>query len=340
MDFQKFKTIKPKMVSVPQVESLIRTSFLSESETLPLVIEPTVDAVDLVEWAGLNRAWVDEQLHQHGALLFRGFEVDSVSKFEGLALKVCDEIYDENGEHVMVSANVAVPVFYPSDQQLLWHNENSFNHLWPTRILFCCVEPPSSGGETPIVDSRKVFARLPAEIRDAFVSKGVMYQRNYGDGLGLDWQTVFKTSDPERVEELCRENRMEFQWKPGDRLRTRCIRPAVIRHPATGDVSWFNQGQHWHISCLDQQTRLSLEGLFADEDLPRNLYYGDGSPIADEHMAAILEVYRELEVSFPWQRGDVMMVDNVLAAHGRNPFAGPRKILVAMGNMKTYDDVR
>jgi alpha-ketoglutarate-dependent taurine dioxygenase len=338
-NFERFKSIKPKVVSLPQGESLVRTSFLSEAATLPLVIEPALEAVDLVEWAGLNHSFIDEKLHRHGAVLFRGFAIDSVSRFESLALKICDDIYDENGEHVMVSANVAVPVFYPADKQLLWHNENSFNHLWPTRIIFCCVEPPPVGGETPIVDSRKVFERLPAEIRDAFVAKGVMYQRNYGDGLGLDWKTVFKTSDRAEVEELCRQNRMEAHWKPGDRLRTRCIRPAVIHHPVTGDVSWFNQGQHWHVSCLDPETCQSLRGLFADEDLPRHLYYGDGSPIPDGHMAAILDVYRELEVSSPWQKGDVMVVDNILAAHGRNSFEGPRKILVAMGNMKTYDDV-
>jgi amino acid adenylation domain-containing protein len=338
-NFQKFKSIKPKMVSLPQEESLIRTSFLSEGTTLPLVIEPAVEAMDLTEWADLNRAFLEDKLHRHGALLFRGFAIDSVPRFESLALKICGEIYDENGEHVMVSANVAVPVFYPPDKQLLWHNENSFNHLWPGKIIFCCAEPARRGGETPIVDSRQVFARIPDEVRDAFVAKGVMYQRNYGDGLGLDWQAVFKTSDPSQVEELCRQNRMEFHWKPGGRLRTRCIRPAVIRHPVSGEVSWFNQGQHWHVSCLDPETRRSLAGLFDDQDLPRNLYFGDGSTIPDEFMAAILDAYRELEVSFPWQKGDVMVVDNVLAAHGRNPFEGPRKILVAMGEMRTYDGV-
>jgi amino acid adenylation domain-containing protein len=338
-NFQKFKSIKPKIVSLPQEESLIRTSFLSEGEELPLVIEPAVEGADLAEWVGLSRKLVEEKLFKHGALLFRGFEIDAVPKLESLALKLCDQIYDENGEHVMVSANVAVPVFYPPDKQLLWHNENSFNHIWPTKIIFCCAGPPPVGGETPIVDSRKVFQHLPAEVRDPFVAKGVMYQRNYGDGLGLHWQAVFKTTDRERVEELCRENRMEFHWKDGGKLRTRCIRPAVIRHPVTGEVSWFNQGQHWHVSCLDAETRQSIRGLYADQDLPRNLYYGDGSTIPDEHMAAILDTYRKLEVSFRWRLGDVMVVDNVLAAHGRNPFEGPRKILVAMGDMKTYDEV-
>jgi alpha-ketoglutarate-dependent taurine dioxygenase len=307
LDFQRFKSIKPKVVNRPQGESLVRTSFLSEAR-LPLVIEPSVESVDLLEWTDLHRSFFDEN-------------------------------YAENGEHVMLNANIATPVFFPPDKQLLWHNENSFNHLWPTKIIFCCAEPPTWGGETPIVDSRRVFELIPAKVRDVFLSKGVMYQRNYGENLGLSWQAVFKTTDRSEVEENCRRNRMEFQWKSGDRLRTRCVRPAVIRHPVIGEPSWFNQGQHWHISCLDPETRWSLEALYAEEDLPRNLYFGDGSPIPDEYMNTILDVYRGLEVSFPWRKGDVMVVDNVLVAHGRNPFEGPRKILVAMGNMKTYDDL-
>jgi alpha-ketoglutarate-dependent taurine dioxygenase len=41
-------------------------------------------------------------------------------------------------------------------------------------------------------------------------------------------------------------------------------------------------------------------------------------------------VYREAAVCFAWQKGDLLMVDNMLVAHGRAPFTGPRRILVAM----------
>jgi len=157
--------------------------------------------------------------------------------------------------------------------------------------------------------------------------------RNSGDGVGLDWNRDFRTQDRAEVEEACRRNRMQLEWKGGDRLRTCSLRPAVIGHPVTGERSWFNQAQHWHISCLDPETRRSIESLFAPEDVPRNCYYGDGSPISDDEMQEILDAYRRLEVCFPWQRGDVLVLDNVLAAHGRNPFSGERKLLVALGDM-------
>ncbi|HYO14083.1 MAG TPA: TauD/TfdA family dioxygenase, partial [Thermoanaerobaculia bacterium] len=225
------------------------------------------------------------------------------------------------------------------DQKLLWHNENSFNLQWPGKILFCSLQPAEQGGETPIVDSRKVFERLSPEIRQKFLERGVMYMRNYGDGLGLTWQTVFQTSDRAEAEAYCRENEMEVDWKESDRARTRMRRPAAARHPKTGEMSWFNQAQHFHVSCLAPETRSSLQSLFREEDLPRNCYYGDGTPIEDEVMREILDIYEELEVVFPWQQGDIVMLDNMLVAHARNPFAGKRKLLVSMGEMINSKDL-
>jgi amino acid adenylation domain-containing protein len=336
-----FKNVKPKTVSLAQGEQLVATSFLAPGQELPLVLTPNAAELDLPEWAASHRKQLEEQLRRHGALLFRGFSIDSPEAFERFAAAVCDELFNENGEHPRenVSGNVYTPVFYPPDKQLLWHNENSFNHRWPSKILFCCMEPPEVGGETPIVDSRQVFARIAPELRGRLVAKGVLYTRSYGNGLGLTWHEVFQSTSRAEVEERCREEGFEAEWRERDTLRTSCRRPAAVLHPATGEPVWFNQAQHWHVSCLDPETRASILSLFTEETLPRNCYQGDGSPIADEEMAAILDVYRGLEVSFPWRRGDILMLDNLLTAHGRNAFSGRRKILVALGDMKSYNEV-
>lgn len=73
--------------------------------------------------------------------------------------------------------------------------------------------------------------------------------------------------------------------------------------------------------------------MLGQEGLPRNVYYGDGTPIQEEVVAEIGEVYRQTAVRFPWREGDILMVDNMLVAHGRQPFVGTRKIVVAMGEM-------
>lgn len=337
---QQLKPVRRKVVSLPQ-EELIETDDLGTEETLPLVVKPAVERVDLADWAEGNREFIQTKLFKHGAILFRGFNISTPPAFERFSLTICPELFNENGEHPRktVSGKVYTPVFYPADRKLLWHNENSFNHRWPMKILFGCRQPAQQGGETPIVDTRKLFDLIDPKISSRFVEKKVMYLRNYGDGLGLNWETVFQTKNRSEVEAACKRALIDFEWKAGNRLRTRAVRPAVVKHPNTGKMSWFNQAQHWHPSCLDLKTRESLLSSFRKEDLPRNCYYGDGTPIEDSVMAEICEVYQQLEVSFPWQQGDVLVLDNVLTAHGRNPFVGERQLLVAMGEMTSFEDI-
>jgi alpha-ketoglutarate-dependent taurine dioxygenase len=96
---------------------------------------------------------------------------------------------------------------------------------------------------------------------------------------------------------------------------------------------FFNQVQLHHVSCLDEQTRSALRQLFAEEDMPRNVYFGDGTPIPDDVVARIGDLYEELCVESPWEAGDLIALDNMIVAHARRPFSGERKILVAMAEM-------
>lgn len=321
-------------VVVRPEQEAVRTRRLRPGGSL-LCVEPAADDLDLTDWCRHNRPAVERLLSHHGALLFRGFGMDDAERFEGFASSVCPDLFEENGEHPRrsVSGRVYTPVFYPPTQRLLWHNENSFNQRWPMKIMFACVKPAEAGGGTPVVDSRKVHDLIEPGVRERFASRQVMYVRNYGNGLGLTWPEVFRTDSRAEVEAECRRTGVEYEWKSGGRLRTRCVRPAVIRHPRTGEPVWFTQAQHWHVSCLDPQTRASLQSILPEEDWPRQCYYGDGSPIADGEMGAVLRAYERLEESFAWERGDVLLLDNLLTAHGREPYAGERKLLVAMGEM-------
>jgi alpha-ketoglutarate-dependent taurine dioxygenase len=303
-----------------------------------LVIEPADNHMDLAAWIDSHSPLIDEKLLRHGALLFRGFGVGDPVTFERFANVVCRTLLEENGEHPRQSlaGRVYTPVFFAPQMRLLWHNENSFNREWPTRIMFACVKPATTGGATPVVDGRQVYQRLDPAIREHFVTRQIMYTRNYGTGVGLDWTEVFQTKDKSVVEQKCLASGIEYEWRSGNRLRTRCVRPAVIRHPHTNDWVWFGQPQHWHVSCLDEATRKSLMAVFAEEDWPRHCYYGDGTPIRDEDMQVLLEVYAGLEERFQWQSGDVMLLDNLLMAHGRDAYSGERKLLVAMGDMGSF----
>jgi alpha-ketoglutarate-dependent taurine dioxygenase len=303
--------------------------------------DPTHDA-DSSEWVDAVAEDVRDALLTHGAALLRGFGVRSADKFRIVAEAIGGELYAHNHEHEPVSEDGAVqtPVFYPADRKLLWHNENSYNREWPLRLLFCCVTAPTQGGETPLVDSRLVLRNLDRSIVERFTERGVRYLRSYGEGLGLDWRTVFATDDPRKVERQCAAEDLEYSWTAEGTLRTAAVRPAVVHHPVTGELAWFNQAQHWHPSCLDPETREALLSLYAEEDLPRNCQYGDGSPIEDSVMAEVLDVYEQVECVFPWQEGDVLAIDNVLVAHARNPYTGPRRLFVALAGMYGFDAAR
>jgi alpha-ketoglutarate-dependent taurine dioxygenase len=207
------------------------------------------------------------------------------------------------------------------------------------KIWFFCVQPAQQGGETPIVDCRKIYQMLDPKLRQKFAEKQIMYVRNYTEGLDVSWQDFFKTEEKSVVEKYCRQAGIKFEWKPGNNLRTSKIRPAIAKHPKTGEMVFFNQLPLHHISCLDSETRASLLSVFKEENLPRNVYYGDGTPIEDSVMQEIQAIYAEAAISFPWQTGDIIMLDNMLAAHSRNPFTGPRKIVVAMGEMIAESEV-
>jgi alpha-ketoglutarate-dependent taurine dioxygenase len=206
----------------------------------------------------------------------------------------------------------------------------AYSRHWPTKIGFYCVQPAQQGGETPIADSRKVFQRINPTIREKFIQKQVMYVRNYGNGLDLPWQNVFQTTDKSEVEKYCHNHAIEFEWYGQDCLRTRQICQAVAKHPKTSEMVWFNQAHLFHVSNLNPSMREGLLAGFKEEELPRNAYYGDGSPIETSVLDEIREIYQQESITFTWQAGDVLLLDNMLVCHGRNPFVGSRKVLAGM----------
>jgi alpha-ketoglutarate-dependent taurine dioxygenase len=228
---------------------------------------------------------------------------------------------------------------YPADKMILFHNESSHLPKWPLRQFFFCVQPAPDRGQTPLLDCRLVAERLDPELLETFERKGLVYVRNFSPGLDVPWQEFFKTEDQAEVERACADEGMECEWREGDSLRIKQASPAVVSHPRTGEKLFFNQVQLHHTYCLDPETRDSLRQLFSEEDMPRNVYFGDGSVIPDEVMEQIGDLYEELCVEFPWQSGDLIAVDNMIVAHARRPFSGPRKILVAMGEMVRASDL-
>jgi alpha-ketoglutarate-dependent taurine dioxygenase len=313
----------------------VRESQIGDDQTLPLVMEPAADQVDLADWARNNREYIEQKLSQHGGILFRGFQLKGADDFERVAASICRELYSEYGDlpREGVAGKVYTSTPYPEDKSILYHNESSHMSRWPSKINFFCITVAKEGGATPIVDCRKVYQGLDPKIRETFAEKGLMYVRNFSEGLDVSWQRFFGTEDKSVVEESCHKAGMTCEWTSNDGLRIRQRCQAVLRHPKTGELSFFNQVQLHHVHCLEPAVRQSLLSIFKRDDLPRHVYYGDGSPIEDSVMDHVGEVYEKHAVRFQWQQGDMVSLDNMLVAHARDPYVGPRKIVVALGDM-------
>jgi hypothetical protein len=171
-------------------------------------------------------------------------------------------------------------------------------------------------------------------VRRRFAERGLCYVRNFVEGLDVRWQDFFGTDTVEEVENRCRAAGMEYEWTDGGGLRVRQRRSAITKHPVTQEPIWFNQIALHHVGYLEASLRASLLGTFGEQGLPRHVTFGDGTPISDDDLRAVHAAYEAARVQFPWQRGDALLVDNMLVAHGRNPFAGQRHIIVAMGGMR------
>jgi alpha-ketoglutarate-dependent taurine dioxygenase len=338
------KSIQKKREEINLADfSLTTSSSLVPGQHLPLVVQPTLAGVNLPNWATNNREYIRTQLATHGAILFRDFTVDSPAKFEAFACAVSadGELFDEYGDlpREKPGAKVYGSTPYPQNKAILFHNESSHTHRWPMKIFFYCVKPAEKLGATPILDCRKTYQCIDPAIIKLMTEKKLMYVRNFISGLDVSWQQFFQTSDKKRVEDYCRQASIDFEWKDEDHLMTRQVCPAIAQHPSTGELLFFNQIQLHHISSLDPEVRASLLSMFREEDLPRNVYYGDGTPIEDAVVAEISDLYEQQAVRFQWQAGDVILLDNMLVAHARDPFEGSRKILVAMAEVVTQKDL-
>lgn len=312
---------------------LVKERFLTEGAWLPLVIEPAFEGVDLLRWAAANREYLRARLSGPGAILFRGFRIADAEAFERFVKCVSGELLEyreRSSPRRRVTGNVYTSTDYPARESILLHNENSYQKVWPQKLFFFCATPPIAGGETPLADVRRVLRRISQETRVRFRDRKIMYVRNYDEGLGLAWREVFQTEEPTDVERYCEAAGISVEWGEGDRLRTRQVAQAIAHHPHTGEEVWFNHAAFFHVSRLERRVREALIESVGEEYLPNNSFYGDGGQIESQTLEEVADAYEAETVVFPWEAGDILMVDNMLVAHGRRPFKGERKILVAM----------
>jgi alpha-ketoglutarate-dependent taurine dioxygenase len=321
--------------------------------TLPRLVTPAtpLTANDWTARIERNRSWIADNLARHGALLFRGFSVNNAQAMNAFcraaALELMGYPRGATPRH-SIQGLVFTATDAPPAMPLPLHNEMSYSPVYPLAVALCCETAPSRRGQTPIADMVRVARRLPSELVERFESRGICYrQRVPSDerrSRRKSWQQMFDTRDREQAEAICAEQEIEVRWID-DMLQLTNVRPATLVHPCTGDSVWFNQAHVFHSSFSAElfRERKWLAWLlvrtyeFARQTFPRQLSdyrfdccYGDGTPIDRATMMQIRRAVWEESTLFGWQRGDLLLLDNLRIAHGRESFHGERRVLAAL----------
>lgn len=276
---------------------------------------------------------VEQLLDECGAVMIRGAGVTDAAAFQhrvaGFGAPLIDSYKGGNTPRSAVTDTVFTSTEYPAEYEISLHNELSYAHAWPQRLYFACLIAARDGGATPVCDGRALLGDLPDDVRTRFTELGVAYHQHLhgGYGLGKSWQATFETEDRDVVSAFLTRADAEYTWTPQGGLRVVQRRPGVRQHPA-GHTVWFNQADQWHPAGLPDQDLLDL--VDDPADLPQWVTYGDGTPIDKSDVDAVRLAADHNRVSVEWRAGDLMVIDNMAVLHGREAFAGDRRVVVAM----------
>lgn len=304
----------------------------------PVIIEfrEIFELDEFKSWFQEHYSSIEKLMNLYGAIIFRGITIDRIEKFEAV-LNILNSKYinymDGNSPRTKISGNIYTSTEYDQDFRITQHNELSYSSTWPKYLYLSCIQPSDVGGETPLADGRKVLQRMDRELVDKIKSKKLLYIRNLhsGVGMGPSWQDTFELTDKRDVEAFCDANDIKYEWKDGGGVRLSHLREGIIK-TKNGEEVWFNQIDQFHPSHMQPEIYETLM-LMSDsnpEALPMYVCFGDGESISD---ATVSDIQKNIDAELnliPWQKGDLMMVDNELVSHGRMPFKGDRKVLVAM----------
>ncbi len=311
------------------------------NQVLPLVITPSnisnSNLEELCNWLQNNIKEVFQKLYCYGGILFRDWDLKDVYDFKKTVETIVPKIGGYEGgdsPREKILANIYTSTSYPSEYDIPLHNEKSFSNSRPSLGFFFCDTAPEIGGATPIADGRKLYKLMKQDILEKFSKKKLKYVMNLhsGYGIGKSWQECFETESKKEVERYLSKIKADFYWKDDGGIKIEEIVAPIIRHPITSETVFFSQADQWHPSSLDKTTFESMYAILDEKDFYHNCYYEDNSPIALEDLDFIRKLVIQESVSFEWQKGDLLMIDNILTLHGRYSYKGKRKILVTFAD--------
>ncbi|MCX5092870.1 TauD/TfdA family dioxygenase [Streptomyces sp. NBC_00365] len=286
-------------------------------------------------WAAGHRDALRAVVAEHGCVMVRGLGLRDAAETGAVFSKLATGLMTEKevfAPRRTYSDGVYSSTKWPPNQPMCMHHELSYTLEFPGLMMFACLSAPTEGGATAVADAPTVLDALPAELTERFEREGWLLTRSYNDEIGASVAEAFGTEDRDAVESYCRANAITFEWQPDGGLRTRQRRSAVVRHPVTGRRCWFNQIAFLNEWTMAPEVREYLMDVYGADGLPFNTRFGNGDPIGEDVVEALNSVYEAHTAREPWQAGDLMLVDNIRTAHSREPFEGPREVLVALAD--------
>ncbi len=290
-----------------------------------------------------------ENILRYGGVLLRGFPIADAKDFETVieTIQLGKTVNYIGGDspRVKVRGGIYTSTEAPPSVKIPLHNELSFVKFFPRHIYFFCETPAPIGGETILGDARKIYQSVHKDVMDRFTQKEIQYASSYYyKSLFMEWvnslqpshktwRDVFETDDKNAVETLCRENEFAFTWLKKDWLKISQTRPAVLAHPTTNEKVWFNQVHLYDFNpkLLGWWRYIGAKLFYFQKDTRlHEVSFADGMRISRSDIYHVLNVLDANTVKFSWAKGDVLILDNVLAMHGRAPFSGKRRVLAAM----------
>ncbi|MFC6064242.1 TauD/TfdA family dioxygenase [Streptomyces ochraceiscleroticus] len=291
---------------------------------------------DAPRWVAEHRDALRAAVAEHGAVLVRGLGLrDPAGTGAVFRLLATDLLREQEAfapRRTYPEEGVYSSTKWPPNQQMCMHHELSYTLTFPGLMMFACLTAPAEGGATAVADASAVLDALPTELVRRFEREGWLLTRSYNEEIGAPWAEAFGTENPAEVERYCRANAIDFAWQKDGILHTRQRRSAVVHHPVTGRRCWFNQIAFLNEWTMAPEVREYLVDEYGADGLPFNTRFGDGAPIGEDIVQLLNEVYEKHTAREPWQAGDLLLVDNVRTAHSREPFEGPREVLVAMAD--------
>jgi alpha-ketoglutarate-dependent taurine dioxygenase len=296
------------------------------------------DGAGAANWTAGHRNALRAVVAEHGYVLVRGLGLRDAAgtgaTFRRLAVSLMDEKESFAPRQPLTAAPDSGPLYsatpWPTQRQMCMHQELSYRLEFPGLLLFACLSPAASGGDTALADATAVLETLPADLVQRFEREGWILDRAYNEDFGASCEEAFGTGDRDAIESYCRANAIEFAWDPDGTLRTRQRRRAVVHHPVTGRRCWFNQVAFLSEWTMDPEVREYLLDLYGADRLPVSTRFGHGDPVGEDIVLLLNETCDTAASRVSWQAGDLLLVDNVRTAHSREPYEGPREMLAGL----------